>query len=212
MGGRTSVAVVSMGGCCSYKSLLCHRESGLVEIRSRCTSNAPSACPPPSRRARGRSRSASGCAVASPPAPVFSTMISCELLVDPHCDFKTSFAETGGQWTVQSRAAFDPELRRDAAKAVAPLPPVISTANYFQHEGDETNVAAVVGSQAGARLCGSSHHHFLSRSWWVWRGHRYLAGRLNARRRCSCGTTSLSNCSRLRSWTRRRLGHEGGGV
>ena len=53
---------------------------------------------------------------------------SCELLVDPHCDFSESFKETGGDWTIQSRVAFDPELRRDAAKAVAPLPPVISTA------------------------------------------------------------------------------------
>ena len=49
---------------------------------------------------------------------------SCELLVDPHCDFSESFKEETGQWTVMSRPAFDPELRRDAAKAVAPLPPV----------------------------------------------------------------------------------------
>ena len=71
---------------------------------------------------------------------------SCELLVDPHCDFSESFKETGGDWTIQSRVAFDPELRRDAAKAVAPLPPVISTANYFQHRDSN------VGNWWGVKL------------------------------------------------------------
>ena len=71
---------------------------------------------------------------------------SCELLVDPLCNFETSFAAKGGQWTVQNRVAFDPELRRDAAKAVAPLPPVISTANYFQHQDSN------VGTWGGVKL------------------------------------------------------------
>eukprot|EP00946_MAST-07B_sp_MAST-7B-sp1_P003443 g3443.t1 len=62
---------------------------------------------------------------------------SCELLVDSHCDFETAFAATGGQWTVQSRATFDPELHRDAAKAVLPLSREISTSHYFQHRGNE---------------------------------------------------------------------------
>ena len=38
---------------------------------SKCTLSAPSACPPSSRRAPGRSRSANTCAVASSPASVY---------------------------------------------------------------------------------------------------------------------------------------------
>ena len=59
---------------------------------------------------------------------------SCVLLMDPNCEFSKSFKDTTGQWTIKSRAAFDPELQRDATKVVAPLPPVISTASYFQHQ------------------------------------------------------------------------------
>ena len=129
--------------------------------RSRCTSSAPSACPPPSRRARGRSRSASACAVASPPASAFNTMAVVNCLSIHTVTFRDFVCSN--RWPMDRpksrrfRPGAPPRRRqsrgaaaaRDLDRQLLPTP--------------RQQCGQLVGSQAGPRLCGSSHHHFLSR-------------------------------------------------
>ena len=161
-------------GSCLQHLLQHERRIGNGQSRSRCTSNAPSACPPPSRRARGRSRSASACAVASPPAPVFKDDGSCELLVDPHCDFRDFVCSN--RWPMDR-----PKSRRFRPRAPPRRRQSRGAAAARDLDGQllptrRQQCGQLVGSQAGPRLCGSSHHHFLSRSGWVWRGLQRISG------------------------------------
>ena len=102
----------------------------------------------------------------------------CELLVDPLCNFRLRLQQQAANGPSKIRPAFDPELRRDAAKAVAPLPPVISTANYFQHQ--DSNVGNWWGVKL-ARVSVDPHITIFFREVGGFGGgFRYLAGRLNA--------------------------------
>ena len=99
--------------------------------------------PPPSRRARGRKRSASS--VPSRVHCVHSTrwqLHACR----PTLQFRDFLCSNRWPMDRPNPRCVDPELRWDAVKAVAPLPPVISTANHFQHQDSN------VGNWWGVKL------------------------------------------------------------